>query len=457
MLIHDGAAVPAPDLRRILVFPGEPRWDEARMAWNLSVDQRPAAVALPESEQDVIDVVRYAIAAGLRVAPQGTGHNASPLGDLSGVVLVKTHRMRGVTIDADNQVARAEAGALWQDVAVPAAAHGLAALSGSSPDVGVVGYTLGGGLSWMARRHGLAANRVLAIEIVTADGELVRADRRNHADLFWALRGGGGNFGVVTAIEFELFQIRSVEGGMMLFPISRASEVLNAWREWTETVPETVTSSARLLRVPPLPHLPEPVRGRAFVVVEPYVIAGPGEADELVAPLRALGPEIDMFRTLGMDELIHSHMDPEEPVPGKGDHKLLAELTAETVDALIALAGPDASTALLAIELRHLGGAVARPLGGYGATACIDAPYSLMAVGMAATPEMTAAVERDLARAGEVLAPWDSGRRAGNFAGRPTDARNLYDPTVYARLRAIRAAVDPDEVFVANHRIPPAR
>jgi FAD/FMN-containing dehydrogenase len=452
MLTRDDAAL-RPGL---LVTPADAGWDEARAAWNLAVDQRPAAVALPESADDVVAVVRYALERDLRVAAQGTGHNARPLGDLSGVVLVKTHRMRGVEIDADARIARAEAGALWKDVVGPAAEHGLAALSGSSPDVGVVGYSLGGGVSFMARRYGLAANRVLAVDIVTAAGDLIRADRRDNADLFWAVRGGGGNFGVVTAIEFELFEVESVEGGMILYPIERAAEVLAAWREWTATVPEAVTSCARILRVPPLPEIPEPVRGQAFVVVEPYVIAAPGEADALVAPLREMGPAIDMFRTIPMAELIHAHMDPEHPVPGMGDHQLLGELTAETIDAMVAVAGPDAETALLQVEIRHLGGAVARPVGGNGALACIDAPYATFAVGMVMGPEMGAAVAADLAKVREAFSPWDAGRAYLNFAEAKTDPATLFDPTAYARLRAIKADLDPQGVFVANHAIPAA-
>ena len=440
----------------LLIHPDDAEWDEARAAWNLSVDQRPAAVALPETAEDVVAAVRYALDNGLRVTAQGTGHNAVPLGDLAGVLLVKTHRMRGVEIDAHAQIARVEAGALWKDVVGPAAEHGLAALSGSSPDVGVVGYTLGGGISWMARRYGLAANRVLSIDVVTADGELVRADRRNHSDLFWALRGGGGNFGVVTAMEFELFQIESIEGGMMLFGIERAREVLEAWRAWTTAVPETVTSSARLLRVPPIPDIPEPIRGRAFVVVEPYVIAGPGEADTVVEALRALGPEIDMFGTIPMPQLIHSHMDPEHPVPGRGDHTLLREVTPETLDAMIDVAGAGSDTSLLMVELRHLGGAVARPHGGYGATACIDAPYLAFAVGAVMAPELLGRIQGDLARVREALRPWDAEREYLNFAEGASDTRRMFDPTAYARLRAIKAEVDPGGVFVANHAIPAA-
>jgi FAD/FMN-containing dehydrogenase len=174
-----------------LVLPHEPGWNEARLAWNLAVDQQPAAVALPESPEDVAAVVRWARGRGLRVAPQGTGHNAAAMGSLAHTVLVKTERMRSVTIDPVARSARVEAGVLWAEVSEAAAEHGLAALAGSSPDVGVVGYSLGGGISWFARKHGLAANSVTAIELVNAVGELVRADAENESELYWALRGGG--------------------------------------------------------------------------------------------------------------------------------------------------------------------------------------------------------------------------------------------------------------------------
>src|SRR3954469_4995874 len=257
-----------------IVTPADAEWDVSRQAWNLAVDQRPAIVALPETDQDVVEVVRYARANGLRVAPQGTGHNAHPLGDLADTVLLKTHRMTGVEIDAGARVARVRAGALWIDVVSAAAEHGLASLAGSSPDVGVVGYTLGGGLSWLARRYGLGANRMLAAEVVTADGEHIRGHRSPHPELYWALRGGGGSFAAVTAIEIELFPIPEVHAGVLFFGIDRASEVLHAWRDWVDDAPEPVPSVGRFLRPPPIPEIPEPVRGRSFVIIETISLHG---------------------------------------------------------------------------------------------------------------------------------------------------------------------------------------
>jgi FAD/FMN-containing dehydrogenase len=192
-----------------IVTPDDPHYDDARRAWNLAFDQRPAAVALPSSVDEVVAAVEFAASRGLQVAPQATGHNPYSV-SLEDTVLLKTERLVGVTIDPVARTARVEAGALWQDVTAAAAEHGLIALAGSSPDVGVAGYALGGGLSWLAREKGLASNHVVAIEAVLADGSPVRATAAEHPDLFWAMRGGGGSFAVATAYEIELFPINEI-------------------------------------------------------------------------------------------------------------------------------------------------------------------------------------------------------------------------------------------------------
>jgi FAD/FMN-containing dehydrogenase len=364
------------DIACEIVTAGDPSWDSARQAWALAVDQRPAAVALPESPEDIVTIVNFARAHGLRVAPQGTGHNAHPLEDaLTESILVKTERMRGVEIDAEGRRARIEAGAVWRDVTVPAAEYGLAALAGSSPDVGVVGYTLGGGHSWLGRRHGLATNSVHAIEVVTADGRRRRSDRNHDPDLFWALRGGGGSFGVVTAIEIELLPITHVFAGALLFAQERAREVLQAWRAWTgQELPDEISSVGRMLNVPPLPEVPEPLRGRSFVVIEAIHIGDQADGARLVAPLRELGPEIDTFATIPAPALSHLHMDPEHPVAAKGDGMLLSELPSEAVDALVDAATGECGSALLPVEVRQLGGAIARSAPDHGALEAIEAP-----------------------------------------------------------------------------------
>lgn len=250
-----------------VVAQGSPGYEDARRAWNLAADQRPAVVVLAESAADVGDAVRFARSHGMRVAPQSTGHGAMALEPLDGQLLLKLSRMRRVDVDPTRRKLRVEAGAQWQDVTVPADEHGLAALAGSSPNVGVIGYTLGGGLGWLARRYGLAANSVTAVELVTADGRLARIDADHEPELFWAVRGGG-TVGVVTAMEMDLYPVREVYAGALFFPIARSAEVLQTWRAWTDTVPDEMTSIARILRLPPLPDIPEHLRGQDFALVE---------------------------------------------------------------------------------------------------------------------------------------------------------------------------------------------
>jgi hypothetical protein len=440
-----------------VVLPGDADWDAARLAWNLAVDQHPAMVALPETAADVAAIVSYAAAAGLRVAVQGTGHGAAARGgELSDSILLKMERMRGIEIDAANRSARVEAGVVWAEVAGAAAEHGLAALAGSSPDVGVVGYTLGGGLSWLGRRYGLAASNVLSVEIVTAGGEIRRIDADTDPDLFWAVRGGGGSFGAVTAIEFALFPVAEVYAGIMLWPIERAGEILHAWREWTTDMPDEMTTVGRLLQLPPIPDIPEPFRGRSFVAIQAFFLGAEAAGAELIAPIRALGPEIDTVATISTAVLQHVHMDPEHPVPGVGDGMLLDELPAAAIDALVAAAGPGSGSPLLSVEVRQLGGALGRPAAGGGAVSHLDADFALFGIGVAMSPEMGAAVAAHTGVVREALSPWEAETTYLNFAERDVPAERIFGPYTNHRLRAVKTAYDPADLFRSNHPVTPA-
>ena len=446
----------SPDMRQLrgvidgeVITPADAAWDEARRAWNLTVDQQPAAVAIPESAADVRQIVDFAREEGLRVAPQGTGHGAAALGSLDETILVKLHRLRGVEIDPERRSARVEAGVIWVEVVEAAAEHGLAALSGSSPDVGVVGYTLGGGLSWLARKHGIGTNQVTAIELVTADGRLRRVDRDNDPDLFWALRGGGGAFGIVTAIEFNLVPLESVYAGHLFFPVERAAEVLKAWRDWTETVPDEITSVGRILQLPPIEEIPEPFRGNSFAVLQAiYCGDDVQEAARLLEPLRALGPAIDTFDVIPMPALSHLHMDPEQPTAGLADGSTLESLSNATVDAFV---GAVVGTPILAAELRHLGGAVARPRPEHGALAAFDAPYVAFAVGMIPFPGARARLAEAMHGFMTAIEPWLAGHTYLNFAEGRRDPRTLWTEAAYHRLRRIKVTVDPHDVIRSNH------
>jgi FAD/FMN-containing dehydrogenase len=432
---------------------GDAGWDEARTPWQLAVDQQPAAIALPRTPDEVATAVLDARERGLRVAPQATGHNANPLAPLDGSLLVRTERLSGLRIDPQRRIARVGAGVLWDPVMVAAAEHGLTALAGSSPDVGVVGYSLGGGIGWLARRHGMQTNRITAVELVTPDGERVRADDEHDTDLFWALRGGGGNFGVVTALEFELLSVGPLYGGALVWDWRNAGPVLRRWSEWTATAPDLITSSARIMQFPPVEEVPAPLRGRRVVMIDGAYEGTGDEAASVLRPLRALRPDMDTFASIPPAALVRLHGDPEGPHAFVSDHRILSGLPPDAVEAFVELAGHGSDSPLMIAEFRHLGGALARRPERHGVLPRIEGAYSLLAGAPPQDPEHALDIVAYVQRLGAALAPWDTGRSYLNMAEQPIDVRTAFGAAEYWQLQRIRARIDPDGVMHANHPI----
>src|SRR3954469_7853330 len=336
-------------------------WDASRQSFNVLVDQRPAAVVRVANAEHVAATIRYAAQRGLRVAPQSTGHNAGPIDGLEDALLLRTDALQGVEIDVAARRARVGAGVRWGAVAEPAAEAGLAALHGSSPTVGVAGYSLGGGIGWLARKHGLQANALTAVEIVTADGELRRIDHDNETDLFWAVRGGGGNYGVVTALEFDLFTAPELYAGALFFPFERAPEVMHAWHELVSAgLPDEITTVARVYQFPPLPFLPEFIRGKSFTVVQAAYLGNESDGAELIAPLTELGPDMNTFGMVEPAALGHLAMDPDQPLPYATSSRIVSNTSHGTIDAFVDSAGPGSASQLASVELRSMGGALER-------------------------------------------------------------------------------------------------
>jgi Berberine and berberine like len=309
-------------------------------------------------------------------------------------------------------------------------------------------------MGWLARKHGMAANHVTAVEMVTADGELRRVDADNDPDLFWAVRGGGANFGLVTAIEFGLVPLRELYAGALFFPFERSGEVLSAYREWTAGgLPEEVTSIGRTLQLPDLEVIPEIVRGKSFAIVEAAYLGGEAEGAELVEPLRELGPVMDTVTTIPISELSRLHMDPEGPAPGAGDGGMLDDVDDHLIDLFVEQV---VGSPILSAEIRHLGGAVARRDSRHGAIDAFEAPYAMYALGVAPTPEAKAAVDGAVGSLRDVLAPWEAEHTYLNFADTRRKAASLYSSASYHRLRRIKAIVDPTDLIRSNHPVPPA-
>jgi hypothetical protein len=454
MLITSHAALSDRMTGRVLA-PGDAGWDAARQAFNVLLDQQPVAIALPENEADVIAAVEYARDNGLRVAPQATGHNAGPLGSLHDTLLVHVSQLTDVSIDAAARRVRVGAGTKWEKVTPELSRLGLAGLHGSSPDVGIAGYSLGGGMGWLSRKHGLQANSVTAIELVTADGRLVRTDHDHEPDLFWALRGGGGNFGVVTAIEFAVYPIAELYAGAMFFPFDRASEVLHAWSDLLPTLPEELMTWSALLQFPDIPDVPEAFRGGAYTIVWGVHQGTEAEGRELMAPIRDLGPVVDTFAMVPPIELGELAMDPPDPLPYLTTHHMLDGLTGDAIEALLAAAGPGSGSPLAMVQLRHMGGALARVAPGAGARATLPGEISLLGLGVVMDEESAPVVESSLAALYTALEPHRVGDYP-NFVEEPADASTFFDADAWARLREVKARYDAGDVFKGNHHIPPA-
>lgn len=431
---------------------GDSAWDAGRQAWNLIAQQDPAMIVMAESAADVSATLAFAADHGLRVAPQGTGHGASSMSDLADAILLRTSRMTGVTIDADARAAAVAAGAKWLDVVGPAAEHGLAALHGSSGTVGVAGYTLSGGLGWLARSRGFACNSVRSMEAVTADGEIRTISAESDPDLFWALRGGGGSHAIVTSFELGLVELSQAFAGSLMWPIERASEVARAWREWAAAAPEELSVTLKLLRFPPLPDIPDPLRGRALVAAT-FVWAGdPGEGDELIAPMRALGDVyLDTADTVPMPALATIAGDPQDPVPGGGAGYLLETLDEDGIDAYVELAGPDTDIPLTSFELRRLGGELDRSDPANGALDTADADYVLYGVGAVMSPEVGEAIKAFFGRVEDRMAPWTAEQALLGFAEQRPGLASCFPPAIAERLTKIKSERDPSGLILGNH------
>jgi FAD/FMN-containing dehydrogenase len=430
-------------------LPGDDAFDEVRLPWNLQVDARPAAVAYPAFASEVADVVRAAASVGLRVAPQGTGHGAPPAGRLENAVLLRTSAMTELRVDPERRTARVGAGVRWGDVVERAGGAGLAALHTSSPGVGVVGSSLGGGLSWYARHHGLQCSALTAVELVLADGTFVRATDTADSDLLWAARGGGGGFGVVTALEFDLLPVQRVFAGKLAWDWRDAGRVLRAWAEWCADVPDTVTSVGRLFQAPDAPWLPPEVRGRRLVLVDAVAVGDPERARQVLAPLRGLGPELDTFADVPAASIARLQLEPDEPTAVYAHSVLVSDLPEQAVDALVA-AGPGSGSELLFVELRQLGGALSRPAVRGGALDRMEGSFLVLGVGVD-TGAGWPAVRDDAHRVMGALQPWTSDASYLLMADDSVDARQGWPAASWRRLTAVRRSADPHGLFVPPH------
>ncbi|MFF9408588.1 FAD-binding oxidoreductase [Streptomyces anandii] len=446
-------------LRGTVVRPGDPAYDQARAVWNAAHDKHPALVVRCAGTADVIRAVEFARSQDLLVAVRGGAHSIAGFSTCEGGIVIDLSAMKGAVVDPVRRRVVAQAGMTWGDLDHETQAFGLAVTGGLVSSTGVSGFTLGGGVGWLLRRHGLASDNLTAAEVVTADGRVVRADARENPELYWALRGGGGNFGVVTSLEFQLHPVGpQVLAGLIFYPVDQARQVITGWRELTGGMPDELTTLINLTTAPPLPFLPEEVHGTRIVALAGMYAGAPEDGEAAVAPLRTLGtPVADLMGPmpyLGMQSLL-------DPLWTAGAHNYFTsafiEPSDDAVDAVLRHHAMS-PTPFSELHLHQLGGAFARVPADATAFSQRDAGVlcnviarSADGTGFDAHVAWARAARREIAGHGR-------GTMYVNFTGDAAEdrVRASYPDAVHERLVRVKDAYDPTNMFRLNQNIRPS-
>jgi FAD/FMN-containing dehydrogenase len=437
-----------------LLRPEDDGFADAARPWNVAVEHHPDLLLEASSPEDVVAGVHWAAAQGMPIAVQSTGHGATE--SINEGLLISTRRLDTVELDVANRTARVGAGVRWGELLARSVPEGLIGLCGSSSDVGVVGYCLGGGLPILGRAFGFAAERVRSIDIVTPDGRLRTVDAEHDPDLFEVLKGGKGNFGVVTAIELELLPVSDFYGGGIIYPGEDAAEVLTAFRAWAGTLPDEACPSVAFLRLPDADFAPPPLRGRFVVHVRFALVGDKEEGDRLLAPMRAVStPIMDTAGPLSYQQVDLVNLDPPDPTPFEQAGALLKEFGDDAQAALLEVAGPGVQSPLLLIEVRQMGGALGRPSAVRDAVSGRDATWCVSALGVP-VPPIAELVPPAIEAVLNALRPWATGFTMVNFHGRPgdaTDRARAWPPEAYEAISRAKRRYDPDNLMRFGHAV----
>lgn len=440
-----------------LLRPGDPGYDEARRVWNGTIDRYPALIARCRDAGEVAAAVRTATAGGLEIAVRGGGHSIPGLSVCEGGLMIDLSAMKGLDVDPVRRVARAQPGLLWGEYDAGTQAHGLASPGGEISHTGIAGLTLGGGIGWLSRAHGLACDNLVGAQLVLADGSIVDVDEESDPDLLWGLRGGGGNFGIVTEFRFRLHPVPPLFAGLLLWPASETAGVLAAFAEHAAGAPRELSLVAAQLVAPPAPFVPDTLQLRPAVGIAAVWTGDPAAGPDALAPLLELGPAAD---TLGVHPYTEIQRWMDDGVPhGRRYHvrsEWLGELDAAAVDALAASAAAMTSP-FSQVLVRRMGGAIGDVLPGATAFRFRDAAYLLtVAAGWDEGPD--APHVEWCRRTWERLRPWSCGGSYVNHLAADEGAdrvREAYGPQTWDRLVALKRRYDPANVFHLNQNISP--
>jgi hypothetical protein len=441
-----------------LFVPGDIDYETNRKAWNLTVDQRPAVIVVAKSAEDVAAAVRFAREEEMGIAVQSTGHGVVRAAD-DALLLITSH-MNHVHIDAEAQTAWIEAGVVWRQVLEKAQQAGLTPLLGSSPGVGAVGYTLGGGMGWLARKYGLAADSVIFFEVVTADGQIRRVSSGENSDLFWGMRGGGGSLAIVTGMEVQLYPVTTVYGGNLIYPAEMAKEVITFYREWIASAPDELTSSFSIMNLPPIPDVPEFLRGKSVVMIRGCYAGSVEEGEALVQQWLDWNPPLaNLFGVMPFTQVGMISNDPENPSAAMSSGAWLRELSDEAIDTLVQYGvSRNGSCPLVFTEVRHAGGAISRVDKNANAYGNRDAAHIIQMVGMLPVPESSSSVEQYMTQFKQALQPHLTGGVYMNFLEGEESRKRVkdgYREENFRRLTEIKAQYDPENFLGYSFNIRP--
>lgn len=441
-----------PVLQGVLARPGSEEYRQATYAWNASVRHSPPLVVIANGAEDVAAAFRYAAANGLPVGVNSAGHGA--VASIDRGILVSTQRLKKIEIDPVTRLATVGAGVKWGEALEAAQPYGLLGLGGSSPDVGVVGYTVGGGMPIMGRKFGFAADRVKSFEVVTPDGVIRHVDAASEPDLFWGLCGGSGNLGIVTEMTFEMIHMPSIYGGGIFYDGRDASAVMHRYVAWAESLPEEMCTSIAIIWMPDSEDVPPPMRGKPVTHLRIAYAGTRAEGEPLLAPMRAVAPALlDAVADMPYAHSGSIHRDPHLPIPFYHSGVLFREVNGDTVDALLGACGPDTNIPMILWELRQLGGGFARGPAAGNAVGGRDAAWGISIVGLN-TPQTAAAVAEGLGRVVRALAPWSTGGTAINLhgmIGNEADRARAWDDATYQRLVTLVHRYDPKGLMRFGH------
>jgi len=447
------AAELASHVRGRVTGPGSSDWDTARSPWNRRIDQRPLLVVDAEGPDDIAATVAYAARHGVRVTVQASGHGAGV--SMANAMLLRTSGLRDVAVDAGQRRVRVGAGVTAGGLMTALSSHSLALSTGTCSDVGVIGYVMFGGVGVLGRALGFAANQVLGLDVITADGDRIRADAAANEDLFWALRGGGGGFALVTHLNLALAPVAALFGGQLIWPVDAAAEVFDAWASWTPGLTSDTTSFACVLQMPPAPQLPEALRGRRVVMVTVCHAGAADQAMSLVDPVARVGtPLVNSLRPLSVADVGALFGPPVPPAPLRIASRLLTDLPGAAVSEFVAKTGPASGSPLQMAQIRHLGGAFAQPAqqpGGLGAIGHTDAQFLIELVAIAPSQEADVAARGFEDSVLTALSPWTTGTTLPSFADPGTDpASRVFSPATLQRLAEVKHHYDPYNVFCTS-------